>query len=64
MAATANQFCALDQNETERYVDDDTSFEKEVTEEVKAAFNSLDTGTQPGTESTKKNAKGRDNSSS
>ena len=57
MAAIANQFCALEYNVTERRVDDDTSFENEVNEAVKAALSSLDAGTQPGTKSTNKNAK-------
>ena len=37
MAATANQFCALSENVSERHVDDVTSFENEVNEGVKVS---------------------------
>ena len=49
MATTANQFCALSENVSDRHVDDVTSFESEVNEAVKVAFNSLvaDTQTKP-----------------
>ena len=57
MAATANQFCALSENVSERHVDDVNSFEKEVNEAVKAALNSLVADSQPKT--TKRNPKGR-----
>ena len=57
MAATANQFCALSENVSERHVDDVTSFESEVNEAVKVALNSLVADTQ--TKPTKRNPKGK-----
>ena len=58
MAATANQFCALSENVSERHVDDVTSFENEVSEAVNVALNSLHVAdTQP--KPTKRNPKGK-----
>ena len=57
MAATANQYCALSENVSERHVDDVNSFEKEVNEAVNAALNSLVADSQP--KPTKRNPKGR-----
>ena len=57
MAATANQFCALSENVSDRHVDDVTSFENEVNEAVKVALNSLVADTQP--KPTKRNPKGK-----
>ena len=57
MAAKANKFCALRENELERDVDDanGTSFENEVNEAVKVALSSLFPDTKPN----KKNTKGK-----
>ena len=60
MAATANQFCALSENVSERHVDDVTtfeSFESEVNEAVNVALNSLVADTQ--TKLTTRNPKGK-----